>query len=187
MEYNCFTVFSKTVSAVRQSESAVCIHVSASSAAQVVKKATSVQEMWVHSLVRKISWRRKWQPTPAFLPGESHRQRSLAGYSQWGLKRVSHDWTRIMIHPVPLEPPPHRPAPCPSHPSRSSQSSELSSLCCSAASDQRAVSHTMVYICQGYCPNSPRPPLPASPYIVHTFVLYICVSILVLQKCLSFF
>jgi len=31
--------------------------------------------------VRKISWRRKWQPTPIFLPGESHGQRSLAGYS----------------------------------------------------------------------------------------------------------
>ena len=29
--------------------------------------------------VRKFPWRRKWQPTPVFLPGESHRQRSLAG------------------------------------------------------------------------------------------------------------
>ena len=31
--------------------------------------------------VRKIPWRRKWQPTLVFLPGESHGQRSLAGYS----------------------------------------------------------------------------------------------------------
>ena len=31
--------------------------------------------------VRKILWRRAWQPTPVFLPGESHGQRSLAGYS----------------------------------------------------------------------------------------------------------
>ena len=31
-------------------------------------------------------WRRKWQPTPAFSPGESHGQRSLAGYSPWGHK-----------------------------------------------------------------------------------------------------
>ena len=31
------------------------------------------------SWVRKISWRRKWQPTPIFLPGESHEQRSLVG------------------------------------------------------------------------------------------------------------
>ena len=34
--------------------------------------------------VGKISWRRKWQPTPVFLPGESHGQRGLAGYSPWG-------------------------------------------------------------------------------------------------------
>ena len=38
------------------------------------------------SLVRKIPWRRVWQPTPVFLPGESHRQRSLGGYSPWGNK-----------------------------------------------------------------------------------------------------
>ena len=36
--------------------------------------------------VGKISWRRAQQPTPVFLPGESHRQRSLAGYSPWGRK-----------------------------------------------------------------------------------------------------
>ena len=30
--------------------------------------------------IGKIPWRRKWQPTPVFLPGESHEQRSLAGY-----------------------------------------------------------------------------------------------------------
>ena len=34
--------------------------------------------------VRKIPWRRAWQPTPVFLPGESHGQRSLAGCSPWG-------------------------------------------------------------------------------------------------------
>ena len=38
------------------------------------------------SWVRKISWRRKWQPTAVFWPGESHGQRSLAGYSPWGHK-----------------------------------------------------------------------------------------------------
>ena len=36
--------------------------------------------------VRKIPWSRTWQPTPVFLPGESHRQWSLAGYSPWGPK-----------------------------------------------------------------------------------------------------
>ena len=33
--------------------------------------------------IRKICWRRKWQPTPGFLPGESHGQRSLVGYIPW--------------------------------------------------------------------------------------------------------
>ena len=33
-------------------------------------------------------WRRKWQPTPGFLPGESHGQRSLAGYSLWVAKQL---------------------------------------------------------------------------------------------------
>ena len=41
--------------------------------------------------VRKIPWRRRWQPTPVFLPGESHRQRSLASYSPQGHKRVGHN------------------------------------------------------------------------------------------------
>ena len=36
--------------------------------------------------VRKILWRKKWQPTPVFLPGKSHGQRSLVGYSPWGCK-----------------------------------------------------------------------------------------------------
>ena len=34
--------------------------------------------------VRKIPWRRKWQPTSELLPGKSHGQRRLAGYSPWG-------------------------------------------------------------------------------------------------------
>ena len=37
-----------------------------------------------------IHWSGKWQPTPVFLPGEFHGQRSLAGYSPWG-HRVGHD------------------------------------------------------------------------------------------------
>ena len=36
--------------------------------------------------VGKIPWRREWQPTPVFLPGEFHGQRSLPGYSLWGCK-----------------------------------------------------------------------------------------------------
>ena len=34
--------------------------------------------------VGSIPWGRKWQPTPVFLPGESHGRGSLAGYSPWG-------------------------------------------------------------------------------------------------------
>ena len=41
---------------------------------------------------KTVLWRRRWQPTPVFLPGESHGQRSLAGYSPWGRKGVGHDW-----------------------------------------------------------------------------------------------
>ena len=40
--------------------------------------------------VRKIPWRRAWLPTPVLLPGESHGQRSLEGYSLWGC-RVRYD------------------------------------------------------------------------------------------------
>jgi len=38
--------------------------------------------------VRKIPWRRKWQPTPVFLPEEFHGQRSLVGYSPWDCKEL---------------------------------------------------------------------------------------------------
>ena len=38
------------------------------------------------SWVGKIPWRREWQPTPVFSPGESQGQRSLTGYSPWGHK-----------------------------------------------------------------------------------------------------
>ena len=38
------------------------------------------------STAHRSWWRRKWQPTPVFLPGESHWQRSLAGYCPWGCK-----------------------------------------------------------------------------------------------------
>ena len=43
-----------------------------------------------------IPWRREWQPTPVFLPGEFHGQRSLAGYSLWGHKES--DITERLTH-----------------------------------------------------------------------------------------
>ena len=54
----------------------------------MVKKMPAMQETWVQPWVGKIPWRTEWQLTPVFLPGESHGQRSLAGYSPWGLERV---------------------------------------------------------------------------------------------------
>ena len=41
----------------------------------------------------RFPWRRKWQPTLVFLPAKSHGQRSLAGKSPWGPKRVRYDLT----------------------------------------------------------------------------------------------
>ena len=58
----------------------------ASLVAQVVKNVPAMQETWVPSLGQEDPWRRAWQPTPVFLPGESHGQRSLVGYSPWGPK-----------------------------------------------------------------------------------------------------
>ena len=46
----------------------------------MVKRLPTMRE----TRVGKISWRRKWQLTPVFLPGESPGQRSLIGYSPWG-------------------------------------------------------------------------------------------------------
>ena len=48
--------------------------------------------------VRRIPWRRKWQPTLVFLPGKSHRQRSLAGYSPWGRKESdTTEWPTLLF------------------------------------------------------------------------------------------
>ena len=52
----------------------------------MVKKLPVMQETWVPSLGREDPWKRKWQPTPALLPGESHGQRSLEGCSPKGRK-----------------------------------------------------------------------------------------------------
>ena len=57
---------------------------------QLVKNLPAVQETWVQSLVGKIPWRRKWQPTPVFLPGKAHIHGSLVGFSPWGSQIVGH-------------------------------------------------------------------------------------------------
>ena len=57
----------------------------------------------IHStetLVGKVHWRRKRQPIPVFLPGKSHGQRSLVGYSPWGHKE-SDTTAQVMTHEIP--------------------------------------------------------------------------------------
>ena len=59
-------------------------HLGASLVSQTVKNLSEMRETWVDAQVEKVPWRREWLPTPVFLPGEFHGQRSLAGYSPWG-------------------------------------------------------------------------------------------------------
>ena len=47
------------------------------------------------SLFTFMHWRRKWQPTPVFLPGESQGQGSLSGLPSMGSHRVGHDWSDL--------------------------------------------------------------------------------------------
>ena len=53
------------------------------------KKREREREWWEFDpWIGKIPWRRKWQSTPVCLPGKSHGQRSLEGYSLWGYKKL---------------------------------------------------------------------------------------------------
>ena len=59
--------------------------------AQTVKRLPAMHDTRVRSLEKEDAWRRKWQPTPVFLPGKFlsgkfHGWRSLVGYSLWGHK-----------------------------------------------------------------------------------------------------
>ena len=60
-----------------------------------------------YSWVGRISWRRKWQPTPVFLAGESHGQKNLVGYSPWG--RTESDTTEPLNNDLKLPPRPADP------------------------------------------------------------------------------
>ena len=69
----------------------------------MVKNLPTTQETGVDPSVRKIPWRKEWQPTPVFLLGEFHGQGSLASYSPWGRKesvtteRLTHTHTYTYI------------------------------------------------------------------------------------------
>ena len=58
----------------------------------MVKNLSAMWETWVRSLGGKIPWRRAWQPTPIFLPGESPWTEKPGGLQSMGLQRVRHDW-----------------------------------------------------------------------------------------------
>ena len=58
----------------------------ASLVAETAKRLPAMRETRVPSWVGKIPWRRKWQPTPVFLPRESREWRNLVGYSPCGRK-----------------------------------------------------------------------------------------------------
>ena len=57
----------------------------ASLVAQLGKNLPTIR---VQSLGQEYSLGRAWQPTPVFLPGESHEERSLADYSPWGHREL---------------------------------------------------------------------------------------------------
>ena len=65
--------------------------------AQTVKRLSTMRETGFDPQVGKMPWRREWQSTPVLLPGESHGQRSLVGYSPWGRKE-SDTTERLHFH-----------------------------------------------------------------------------------------
>ena len=60
--------------------------------AQMIKTACNAGDPGSIPRLRRFPWRRKWLPTPEFLPREFHGQRSLAGCSPWGSQRVGYHW-----------------------------------------------------------------------------------------------
>ena len=66
----------------KQAEIVVTLLESTSLVAQLVKRLPIMWETVFNPWVGKISWRRKWEPTPGFFPGEFHGQRSLSGVAE---------------------------------------------------------------------------------------------------------
>ena len=64
--------------------------------AQIVKNLPAMWEIQVQSLGQEDSLEKGWQPTPVFLPGKLHGQRSLVGYSPWSHKES--DTTERLTH-----------------------------------------------------------------------------------------
>ena len=65
--------------------------------AQMVKNPPAIQVTHIQSLDWKDPLEKEWLPTPTFLPGESHGQRSLEGYSPWGCKESdTTEWPTLL-------------------------------------------------------------------------------------------
>ena len=64
----------------------VCMYLCFSDGLAVRNPPANARDACLIPWVGKIPWRREWQPTPVFLPGEFHGQRRLVGYSPWGCK-----------------------------------------------------------------------------------------------------
>ena len=85
-----FVILSEVLSFYCFKHSICLININSSSSWWFIGKESAYQyrrcrfDPWV----KKISWRRQWKPTPIFLPGKFHGQRSLVGYSPRGCKRV---------------------------------------------------------------------------------------------------
>ena len=67
----------------------------------MVKNPPAMQETQVWSLGGEDPLRREWQPVPAFLPGESHGQWSLVGYSPWGCRESDMTQRLTLLHFTP--------------------------------------------------------------------------------------
>ena len=89
------------------------------------------------SLFTSTHWRRKWQPTPVFLPGESQGQGSLVGCRLWG--RTESDMTEA-----------------------TQQDIKHSSLCYTVGPGWLSILYMVVCICQSQYPNLPLSPFPLS-------------------------
>ena len=77
----------------------------ASLIAQSVESACSAGDLGLIPGSGRSPWIRKWQPTPVFLPGESHGWRSLVGYSPW-VRKQSDTTEGPQFHPdAEAEPP----------------------------------------------------------------------------------
>ena len=87
----------------------ICVNVSTDNGlprqCSVEESACQRRRLWRHkrhefnSWVGKILWRRKWLPTPVFLPGKFHGERRLAGCSPWGHKELDMiECTRMYTH-----------------------------------------------------------------------------------------